>query len=134
MSFSYPLGTSAAEANLARARVQYSQSQVQLRNSELQVSTQVREIARQVNTNLKRVQATAASRELSQQRLQAEEKKFAAGMSTSFVVFQAQRDLAQAQAAELNAILEYNKSLVDFETVQEAPVGGSTGSLTVAGR
>ena len=134
VSFAYPLGTSAADANLARARVQYSQAQVQLRNSELQVSTQVREIARQVNTNLKRVQATAASRELSQQRLEAEQKKFAAGMSTSFVVFQAQRDLAQAQAAELNAILEYNKSLVDFETVQEAPVGASAAAVTVVGR
>lgn len=133
VSFSYPLGLSTAEANLARARLQYSQSQIQLRDRELQISTQVREIARQVNTNLKRVQATGASRDLSQRRLEAEQKKFAAGMSTSFVVFQAQRDLAQAQASELNAILEYSKSLVDYETVQEVPVSGGSGALTVAG-
>ncbi len=133
VTLSYPLGMSTADADLARAHVQYSQSQIQLRDRELQIATQVREIARQVNTNLKRVQATAAARELSQQRLVAEQKKFAAGMSTSFVVFQAQRDLAAAQAAELNAILEYNKSLVDFETVQEAPVSGVSGGLTVAG-
>jgi outer membrane protein len=133
VSFSYPLGLSTAEANLARARLQYSQSQIQLRDRELQISTQVREITRQVNTNLKRVQATGASRELSQRRLEAEQKKFAAGMSTSFVVFQAQRDLALAQASELNAILEYSKSLVDYETVQEVPVSGGSGALTVAG-
>jgi len=130
---SYPIGRSSAESNLARARIQYNQSQLQLKNLELQVATQVREVARQVNTNRKRVDASRASRELAARKLEAEQKKFAAGMSTSFFVFQAQRDLAQARNAELQAILDYNRSLVDFETVQEAPVSGSGGSLTVAG-
>ena len=61
---------------------------------------------------------------LAERRLEAEEKKFAAGMSTSFEVFQAQRDLAQARSNELRAVLDYNKSQVDFETVQIAPTGG----------
>ena len=133
LTVSYPIGRSNAEASLARARVQYNQSQIQVRNMELQVATQVREVARQVNTNRKRVDASRASRELAARKLEAEQKKFAAGMSTSFFVFQAQRDLAQARNAELQAILDYNRSLVDFETVQEAPVSGSGGSVTVAG-
>jgi outer membrane protein TolC len=133
VNVSYPIGKSSAEANLARARIQYNQSQIQLRSMELQVTTQVREIARQVNTNRKRVDATRASRELATRKLEAEQKKFAAGMSTSFMVFQAQRDLAQARNAELQAVLDYNRSLVDFETVQEAPVSGGGGSITVAG-
>jgi hypothetical protein len=37
-------------------------------------------------------------------------------------VFQAQRDLAVARNNELRAILDYNQSLVDFETAQEVPV------------
>ena len=48
-------------------------------------------------------------------------------MSTSFFVFQAQRDLAQARTAEIQAISDYNKSLVDFEAVQEVPLGGGGG-------
>ena len=131
--FSYPLGTSAAEANLARTRLQYAQSQLQLKNTELQITSQVRDVARQVNTNAKRVTATRAARELAAKRLEAEQKKFAAGMSTSFFVFQAQRDLAQAQNDELSAVLDFTKSLVDFETVQEVPVAGSGGSVSVAG-
>ena len=127
---SYPIGNAAAEASLARARLQYSQAELQIRNLELSVATQVRDSARQVNTNLKRVSATRVARELSERQLEAEQKKFAAGMSTSFLVFQAQRDLAQARSQELSAILEYNKSLVDFETVQEAPVSG--GGITLA--
>ena len=57
------------------------------------------------------------SRELAERRLEAEQRKFAAGTSTSFLVFQAQRDLAQARNNELRAILDYHRVVVDFETV-----------------
>jgi outer membrane protein len=124
LNIGYPIGTSTAEAGLARARLQHSQAQTQLKNQQLQVATQVRDVGRQVQTNQKRVEATRASRQLAERRLEAEEKKFQAGMSTSFFVFQAQRDLSQARANELRAITDYNRSLVDFETVQEAPLGG----------
>jgi HAE1 family hydrophobic/amphiphilic exporter-1 len=118
----YPLGTSTQEANLARARLQQSQAQTELRNLELQVATQVRDAARNVQTNQKRVDSTRAARELAERRLEAAEKKFAAGIETSFFVFQAQRDLAQARTSEVRAISDYNKSLVDFEAVQEVPL------------
>lgn len=124
LNIGYPIGTSTAEAGLARARLQNSQAQTQLRNQQLVVATQVRDVGRQVQTNQKRVEATRSSRQLAERRLEAEEKKFQAGMSTPFFVFQAQRDLSQARANELRAITDYNRSLVDFETVQEAPLGG----------
>ncbi len=130
VSVGYPIGKSSADVGLAQARLQQTQTKLQIRNGELQVASQVREMARQVNTNLKRVDATRASRELAEKRLEAEQKKFAAGMSTSFFVFQAQRDLADARNTELRALLDYNQSLVDFETVQQAPISSSTtGSL-----
>jgi outer membrane protein TolC len=122
LNISYPLGSSQPQANLARARLQYSQGQTQLRNQELQVVTQVREAGRQVQTNQKRVDTTRTSRQLAERRLDAEERKFAAGTSTTFFVFQAQRDLAQARNNELRAVLDYNRSIVDFESVQEAPL------------
>ena len=37
----------------------------------------------------------------------------------------AQRDLTNARNNELTAIIDYVKSLVDFEAVQEAGTGGS---------
>ncbi|MBZ5558909.1 MAG: TolC family protein [Acidobacteriia bacterium] len=130
----YPLGLNIAKANLARARLQYEQSQSQLKNLEMQVATQVRTAARNVQTNQKRVQSAKASRELQEKKLEAEEKKLAAGMSQSFFVFQAQRDLALARTAEIQAIADYNKSLVDFEAVQEVPLNGGGGGITIAGR
>ena len=95
----------------------------------MQVATEVREIGRQVQTNQKRVDSARAARELAERRLDAEEKKFAAGIQISFFVFQAQRDLAQARTNELSAVLAYDLSLVDFESLQQAsPSSGSNGS------
>lgn len=122
LNISYPLGTSAAETNLARVRLQQSQARTDLTNQQLQVTTQVRQVARQVQTNQQRVQSTQVARQLAERRLEAEERKFEAGTSTSFEVFQAQRDLAQARNNELQAILDYNRSAVDLQTVQEVPL------------
>ena len=116
----------------ARAGCSTQQSETQLRNIELQVATQVRDAARQVHDQRQAGRRDRAARELAERRLEAEEKKFAAGMSTSFFVFQAQRDLAQARNNELRAMLDYSKSLVDFETVQESSLGGGSGTITVA--
>lgn len=124
LNVTYPLGTSPAEAELARTRIEYSQAQTQLKSQRLQVSTQVREAARQVQTNQKRVETTRAARSFAERRLEAEQRKFQAGTSTSFIVFQAQRDLAQSRNNELRAILDYAQSVVDLETVQEVPLNG----------
>jgi outer membrane protein TolC len=125
LNFSYPLGTSQQEAGLAKAKLQYKQAETEIRNNELRVVTEVRSVGRQVRTNQRRVETTNSARQLAERRLEAEEQKFAAGTSTSFLVFQAQRDLALAQNNELRAILDYNRSVVDFETVPEAPLTGN---------
>lgn len=124
VTIGYPIGRSAAEANLARARLQNTQSRAALQNLELQVTTAVREAGRRVNTNLKRVQATQVARQLAEQRLSAEQKKFNVGMSTTFIVFQAQRELTNARNNELRAVIDYNRSIVDFDAIQQIPLTG----------
>ncbi len=131
VTIGYPIGRSQAEAGLARARLQSEQGQTSLRNLELQITTAVRDAGRQVNTNLKRVQATQVARQLAEQRLAAEQKKFNVGMSTTFIVFQAQRELTNARNNELRAIIDYNRSLIDFEAIQVVPLGGG-GSVSVS--
>ena len=129
----YPIGTSTADVNLVRSRLQRRQTETQIKSTELQVAGEVRRVGREVNTNLKRVDATGSARQFAEQRWEAEQKKFAVGMSTSFLVFQAQRDLAQARNNELGAILDYNRAIVDFDAVQEASLTGGGGSFTLTG-
>jgi len=123
MTFSYPLGKSSQEAAFARAKLQYQQSQSQIRALELTVATEVTNAALQVESNLRRMQASRAARELSEKRLENEQSKFEVGMSTNFFVVQAQRDLLDAQIAELRAALDYQKALVAFERVQKTAGG-----------
>jgi outer membrane protein len=119
--FSYPIGRSTAEAAVAAGRLERQQGSNDLRNLELQVATAVRDAGRQVATNLKRVEATRKAREFAERRLEAEQKRMTVGLSSTFAVFQAQRDLARQRQNELNAMIDYNRSLVTFETVQVAP-------------
>ena len=119
---SYPIGQSVADAALAQARLQQKQEGVNLAEIELGITNQVRDAARRVQTNLKRVEATTKAREFAQKRLDAENKRFNVGLSTTFELTQAQRDLSRARSSELSAIIDYNQSLVDFEAVQIAPI------------
>jgi outer membrane protein len=119
VNFSYPLGTSSQEANVARARVQLNQVQAQVKQIELQIATDVTNAAVSVTSNGERVQAAQAARELAQKQLEAEQSKFEVGMSTNYNVIQSQRDLATAQSNELQAILNYRKSLVELERLQQ---------------
>lgn len=126
---SYPLGGTNADAQHARARVQRTQQSTRLRALELQVATEVTNAALQVQANTRRVDAARAARALAERRLEAEQSKFEVGLSTNFFVVQAQRDLADAQNAELRSLTDLQKALVTFERSQESPAnGGGSGS------
>jgi len=129
VTMSYPIGGSAADAQHARARVQRTQAQTRLRALEVQIAAEVANAALTVQSNVKRVEAATAARELAQKRLEAEQSRFEVGLSTNFFVVQAQRDLRDAANTELRALADYRKSLVNFERAQQAPAGGGGGNF-----
>jgi outer membrane protein TolC len=130
VNFSYPLFNRVARADSARARLAREQGEQSMRRLEMQVTQEVRSAVRSLETNYKRVESTRAARVLQERRLDAEQKKFAAGLSTNFLVTQAQRDLALAEVSELRAVLDYRTSEVNFERVQEAGGGVAFGGVT----
>jgi outer membrane protein TolC len=131
-SLTYPIGASQAEAQSARAKIQREQAQTRLRSLEISIAAEVTNAALTVQSNLKRVEAATAARELAQKRLEAEQSKFEVGMSTNFFVVQAQRDLRDAANTELRALADYRKSLVNFERAQVAPAGGGGTNISAA--
>ena len=133
LQLSYPFGTSSEEAALERARLQVRQTDAQLRQLELTVATEVTNAALQITSIQERIDAATAARELAQQQLAAEESRFEVGLSTNFFVVQAQRDLATAQEAELRAILDYQRALIEFERVQQTSLGSAGISIVGAG-
>jgi outer membrane protein TolC len=122
LAVSYPLGTARAEATTTRARVAQRQREASLAAAEQQMVTEVTAARREVSANEQRLNSTAIAVTLSERRLDAEERKFTVGLSTSFFVFQAQRDLALAREAQLRSALDHRLSSVDLEAIQIIPV------------
>jgi outer membrane protein TolC len=139
VNVSYPIGESVEEANHARARLVREQANERLKGAEARAILQIRDASWKIDMNAKRIGTARAARELAEQRLDAEQKRFEVGLSTNFLVIQAQRDLAQAKTNEVSAVLAYDQALVDFEEMQQAgpagsaaPVAASTAPAVVA--
>jgi outer membrane protein TolC len=87
---------------------------------EVQVMTEVTSAAIQVRNSADDVMSARVAEDAAREKFEAEQRKFQAGISTNYQVVQAQRDMADAENAELRAEVAYRKSLVDFERVQQA--------------
>lgn len=118
ITVSYPIGPHSARASHAQAQIDLNRQREAVRQQEIAIAQEVRRTVRQVQTNRRRIEASRVGRELEEERLDAEQKKFEVGMTTSYFIVQAQRDLAQARANELQAIVDYNKAIVALERAQ----------------
>ena len=110
INLSYPIGNRAAKSRLASKRLEVAQFLLDIKDLENTIVVEVREAYRQIKTDIKRVQAARIASKLAQEKLNAEEKKFEVGLSTSFNVLEFQEDLAEEQSNEIKAIIDYNKS------------------------
>ena len=129
VTISYPIGRSYEEAGLARAEIERRQAALKIESLQLQAAETIRRAGRQVTSTAERIDAARAGERLAQQRLDVERKRFEAGLSTTFLVTQAQRDLIQAQVNLLQAMLDHQTARVDFEAVQVAAPQGTGGSI-----
>lgn len=118
VSVTYPIGTTAARAAYAQAQIQRQQQEIGIRQLEVIIVAQVRDAVRQVQNTFERVQAAQAAREASQRQLTAEERRNSVGLSTTLDLQIRQRDLASARTVELQAMIDYNRALIQLERVQ----------------
>ena len=129
VTVSYPLGRTYEEASLARAQVERRQAAQRIASLQLQTAETIRQSARQVRSTGERVDAARAGATLAEQRLASEQRRYEVGLSTTFLVTQAQRDLLEAQVNLLQTTLDYESSLVNFEAVQLAPPAAAGDTL-----
>jgi outer membrane protein TolC len=115
LTLDIPLDTVLSRAAYARAKLETEQATLRLKDLEQQALLDVQTALRSVETDLKRALAYRAARTLEEEKLRAEEKKLAAGLSTSYTVLQHQRDLAAARTNELRALADYNLSLAKLD-------------------
>jgi len=113
--YSYPFGNRAAKSNYAISKINSEKAEITLDSVLQDVRVDVRRSARAVESGYERVVAGRSNVELQTKKLEAEQKKFDNGMSTSFEVFTFQTDLRNAQLSLIQALLDYNKALADLE-------------------
>jgi outer membrane protein len=133
VSVNYSLGKSFEEAQFARTEIERRQVGQRIASLQLQAAEAIRQAGRQVTSTAERIDAAKAGTTLAERRLETEQRRFEAGLSTSFLVTQAQRDLLQAQVNLLQATLDHQSALVSFEALQQAPALGSGDTANLGG-
>jgi outer membrane protein TolC len=115
---SYPLGNRAAISQYHKRQLEGRNAQVTLASIRQQVIVTVREGMRRVQTDFKRIETTRTARIMAEKQLQAEQQRLNVGLSMTRFVLDFQSALATAQANELRAIVDYNKSLSNLARVK----------------
>jgi outer membrane protein len=110
-----PLKNRSALADNARSSLQERQSEITVQNTENQIGVQVRTASITLMQTKAAVTAATSAVEFSRQSEDAEEKKRTAGLSTPYNVILAQRNLLDAQLAEVQARASYANALVEMQ-------------------
>ncbi|MEW6209415.1 MAG: TolC family protein [Acidobacteriota bacterium] len=117
VSFSFPLKNRVAEGNLGRAVAEGRKITAQRQSLEQSIEVEVRNALQTVETARRRVETARASREAAEKQSQSEQRRFEAGLSTTFLVLERQNALSEARGRELRALTDYNKALSELNRV-----------------
>src|ERR1700728_279409 len=115
LQLTIPLRTRAAQAVQIRSELEYRQAQMFLQQIENKVGIEVRNAQFQVQQNRASVDSAKAAVDLARQSLDAEQKKYQFGTSTTTLVLQYQSQQATAESTLVNAMVAYEKSRVELD-------------------
>ncbi len=115
LNVTIPLRNRAAESVQVRSELEYRQTEVSLQQIENKVRIEVENAQFGVQQNRASVDAAQAAVNLAHQSLDAEQKKYGLGASTTTLVLQQQSGLATAESTLLSAMAAYEKSRVELD-------------------
>jgi outer membrane protein len=114
----FPFGNRFAKSQYSRAKIESSRAATFLKDVENNVINDVRGAVRQIDTDIKRIEAARASLRLADEKLKAEEKKYAVGLSTTHDLLEFQDELAKAESRYAFAKAAYEQNLADLNKVK----------------
>ncbi len=115
LQLNIPLRNRAAQAVQIRSELEYRQAQMRLQQIENQVGIEIRNAQYTVQQNRASVDSAKAAVALAQQSLDAEQKKYQFGTSTTTLVLQYRSGLATSESALVNAMVAYEKSRLELD-------------------
>ena len=120
-----PLRNRTAKENLAGARIQREQLEASMRSQEQIAEVDVRNAAQAVESARLRVVTARTARENAEVQLQGEQRLYAVGRSTTFLLFQRENTLANARDQELRAETDYNKARSSLQRATSTTLGAN---------
>lgn len=109
-----PIGNRAARADARIAESARLQAEADLSRVRKGIRAEVLNAAASADTAGARITATRAARKAARTQLKAEKDRFDAGLSTNFLVLTRQNDLAAAQLAEIEALVDYRTARTEM--------------------
>ena len=113
--FQTPVGNRQAQADYGIDQLQLRQTELSLQKDLNQAHVDVMNAVVALEQARARYDSAVLNRELSQQLLESERKKFEIGSSTPFAVIQQQRDLATALSSQISALVSYNNARIALD-------------------
>jgi len=115
LTLNIPLRNRAAEAVQIRSELEFRQAQMRLQQIENQISIEVRNAQFSVEQNRASVASAQASVDFARQSLDAEQKKYQFGTSTTTAVLQNRSALATSESTLMSAMAAYEKSRIELD-------------------
>jgi len=112
---SVPLTFAEGRGRVRAAKLSLQQSEADIVRLEQDIAVDVALAAGQIETTRQRVIAAENALRLAEQYLDAEQKKFTAGTSSTFLVIQAQDQLAVTQNSHARALADQRRALANYE-------------------
>jgi outer membrane protein TolC len=113
--FQAPVGNRQAQADSGIDQLQLRQTELSLQKDLNQAHVDVMNAVVALEQARARYDSAVLNRELAQQLLDSERKKFEIGSSTPFTVIQQQRDLAAAVSSQISALVSYNNARIALD-------------------
>jgi outer membrane protein TolC len=110
-----PLRNRAAQSTQIRSELEYQQAQMALQQAENKVNIEVRNAQFGVEQNRASVASAQAAVDYAKQSLDAEQKKYQFGTSTTTLVLQNRSALATAESTLVSAMAAYEKARVELD-------------------
>ena len=115
LTLNIPIRNRAAQSLQIRSELEYRQAQMRLQQIENQVGIEIRNAQYAVQQNRASVDSAKAALDLARQSLDAEQKKYQFGTSTTTLVLQYQSQLATSESTLVNAMVAYEKSRIELD-------------------
>jgi outer membrane protein TolC len=114
-SIQIPLRSRTVDSQLAQTQIARRQLMMNRTKTEQNIIVQVRNAVEALDTSRQRVETAKVSRQLAEEQLDGENKRYQAGMSQNFYILQRQADLAVSRGAELQALIAYKKAVINLQ-------------------